>query len=337
MDRRSLIAGLAGGAGLAAVAGLGALSGCQPQRDPVDRYGRTRLRFATDWRAQAEHGGFYQAVATGAYARRDLNVEIIQGGPSVNVPQLLASGQVELGMGSNSFIPMNLTAEGAPVTVVAAFFQKDPQVLIAHPDEALQSIADLAGRPFLLADASVTAFWVWLKARYGFTDSQVRPYTFNPAPFLADPQAVQQGYLTSEPYTIETEAGFQPRVFLLADEGYPSYANMLLAPDALMRDNRSVVARFIEASVEGWQSYLGDDPSPAETLIKRANPEMTQELLTWARQQLIANEIVVSEGGRIGDMTAARWQEFFQVTSEAGVYAPDVDWRSAFTLDFLRS
>jgi NitT/TauT family transport system substrate-binding protein len=337
MDRRSLIAGLAGGAGLAAVAGLGALSACQPRRETTDVYGRIRVRFATDWRAQAEHGGFYQAVARGYYSRRDLNVEIVQGGPSVNVPQLLAAGQVELGMGSNSFIPMNLTAESAPVSVVAAFFQKDPQVLIAHPDETLTSIADLAGRPFLLADASRTAFWVWLKARYGFTDSQVRPYTFNPAPFLADPTAVQQGYLTSEPFTIAQEAGFEPRVFLLADEGYPSYANMLLAPDALIRDNRSIVARFIEASVEGWQSYLNDDPGPADTLIKRANPEMTQELLTWARDQLIANEIVVSEGGRIGDMTAARWEEFFQVTSEAGVYQRNVDWRSAFTLDFLRS
>ena len=157
MDRRSLIAGLAGGAGLAAVAGLGALTACQPRREPVDRYGRTRIRFATDWRAQAEHGGFYQAVANGYYSRRDLNVEIIQGGPSVNVPQLLAAGQVELGMGSNSFIPMNLTSENAPVSVVAAFFQKDPQVLIAHPDETLTSIADLADRPFLLADASRTA------------------------------------------------------------------------------------------------------------------------------------------------------------------------------------
>lgn len=337
MDRRSLIAGVAGAAGLMALGGLGALTACQPRRQTTDSYGRTRVRFATDWRAQAEHGGFYQAVANGFYSRRDLNVEIVQGGPSVNVPQLLASGQVELGMGSNSFIPMNLTAESAPVSVVAAFFQKDPQVLIAHPDEALQSIADLAGRPFLLADASITAFWVWLKARYGFTDSQVRPYTFNPAPFLADPEAVQQGYLTSEPYTIEQEAGFVPRVFLLADEGYPSYANMLLAPDALMRDNRAIVASFIEASIEGWQSYLNDDPAPADTLIRRANPEMSQELLNWAREQLIANEIVVSPGGRIGDMTVARWQEFFEVTSQAGVYAPDVDWRSAFTLDFVRS
>jgi NitT/TauT family transport system substrate-binding protein len=337
MNRRSLIAGLTGAAGLAAAAGVGSLVACQPRSEPTDRYGRTRVRFAIDGAAQATHGGFYQAVANGAYSRRDLTVEIIQGGSSVDVAQLLASGQVELALGSNAFIPMSLTAEGAPVSVVAAFFQKDPQVLVTHPDPALATIADLAGRPFLLSEASVARVWVWLKARYGFTDDQLRPYTSDLAAFLADPRAVQQGSLTADPYVIEAEAGIAPRVFLLADEGYPSYGNLLLAPDGLIRDNRSVVARFIEGSVEGWQAYLHDDPTPADTLIKRVNPAMTPEQLTWARQQLVTHEIVVSPGGRIGDMTAARWEAFFQVTSEAGAYDPDVDWRSAFTLDFLRS
>ena len=154
--RRALVAG---GAALLGATGLHA---CGRSEAPVDEQGRVRLRFATDWRAQAEHGGFYQALASGAYEKRGLNVQIVQGGPGVNVPQLLAAGAVELGMGSNSFIPMNLVAAGAPVKAVAAFFQKDPQVLIAHPDPELEGIADLAGRPFLLADASINAFWVWL-------------------------------------------------------------------------------------------------------------------------------------------------------------------------------
>ena len=331
MHRRALIGGLGAGAIAAS------LAACQPRRPRVDEYGRIRIRFATDWRAQAEHGRFYQALARGLYVERGLNVEIIQGGPSVNVPRLLASGSVELGMGSNSFIPMTLAAENAPVRAVAAFFQKDPQVLIAHPDPALESIADLTGRPILLADASITAFWVWLKARYGFTDAQVRPYTFNLAPFLADPQAVQQGYLTSEPYTIQQEAGFEPRVFLLADEGYPSYATMVLAPDALIRDNRDAVAAFIEASAEGWRSYLNDDPEPANRLIREANPEMSQDLLDYARTALVANDIVAGEGETIGMMTEERWREFFEVTSAAGVFPADTDWRSAFTLDFVRA
>ena len=187
MDRRTAL----GMIGATALTGTG-LAGCGPRKETAAGKANppakqtTRIRFATDWRAQAEHGGFYQALASGEFARRGLDVEIIQGGPGVNVPQLLATGAVEAGMGSNSFIQMNLAQEHAPVKAVAAFFQKDPQVLLAHPDPALKSIADLKGRPFLLADASVTAFWVWLKAKYGFTDDQVRKYNYNLAPFLAD-------------------------------------------------------------------------------------------------------------------------------------------------------
>lgn len=325
-------------AGAGALAAVAAVSACQRSEAPVDEEGRVRLRFATDWRAQAEHGGFYQALASGAYARRGLNVQIIQGGPGVNVPQLLASGAVELGMGSNSFIPLNLVAEGAPVKAVAAFFQKDPQVLIAHPDPALRSIADLRGRPFLLADASVTAFWVWLKAKYGFTDDQVRKYTFNLAPFLADERAVQQGYLTSEPYTIERTAGFTPKVFLLADEGYPSYATMVLAPDAFARDNAAALRSFIAGSAEGWRDYIQGDGKAADALIRKDNPEMTQDILDQARAKLKANGIV--DGGDaalygLGAMTAERWQAFFEVTSGAGVYPAGLDWRKAFTTQYL--
>ncbi|HYC96521.1 ABC transporter substrate-binding protein [Brevundimonas sp.] len=331
-DRRALIAGAG------ALAATTALAACGRSEAPVDDDGRVRLRFATDWRAQAEHGGFYQALASGAYGKRGLNVQIIQGGPSVNVPQLLASGAVELGMGSNSFIPMNLVAEGAPVKAVAAFFQKDPQVLIAHPDPSLNSIADLRGRPILLADASINAFWVWLKARYGFTDDQVRKYTFNLAPFLADERAVQQGYLTSEPYTIEKEAGFTPRVFLLADEGYPSYATMVLAPNAFARDNARALRSFIAASAEGWRDYIQGDGKAADALIRRDNPDMTQDVLDQARAKLKAHGIV--DGGDaalygLGAMTPERWQAFFEVTSQAGVYPTGLDWRQAFTTQYL--
>lgn len=331
-SRRALIAGAG------ALAATTALAGCGRSEAPVDEEGRVRLRFATDWRAQAEHGGFYQALASGAYARRGLNVQILQGGPGVNVPQLLASGAVELGMGSNSFIPLNLVAEGAPVKAVAAFFQKDPQVLIAHPDPALESIADLAGRPFLLATASRDAFWVWLKAKYGFTDDQVRTYNFNPAPFLADERAVQQGYLTSEPYTIEKAGGFTPRVFLLADEGYPSYATMVLAPNAFARDNAAALRSFIAASAEGWRDYIQGDGKAADALIRRDNPDMTQDVLDQARAKLKSYGIV--DGGDaalygLGAMTAERWQAFFEVTSKAGVYPASLDWREAFTTQYL--
>jgi NitT/TauT family transport system substrate-binding protein len=326
---------------LAAVALAALVCACSPgkkEEAAASADGRTVIRFATDWRAQAEQGGFYQAVATGEYAKRGLDVQIVQGGPGVNVPQLLASGAVEAGMGSNSFIVMNLAKENIPVKAVAAMMQKDPQVLIAHPDQGLEKIADLKGRPILLSDASVTAFWVWLKSKYGFTDDQVRKYTFNAAPFLADKRVVQQGYVTSEPYTIEKQAGLKPKVFLLADEGYPGYATMILVPESLIQKNPAAVRAFVEASAAGWKSYLDGDAAPGDALIRKDNPEMTQDVLDQARAKLKSYGIVESGDaltGGIGVMTDARWAEFFQVASEQGVYPKDMDYKKAYTLDFV--
>jgi NitT/TauT family transport system substrate-binding protein len=319
---------------LAALALGLAVAACSAEKSP-EAPERTRIVFATDWRAQAEQGGFYQALATGEYARRGLDVEILQGGPAVNVPQLLASGAVQMGMGSNSFIVLNLAAEKVPVKAVAAFMQKDPQVLIAHPDQGIASLADMKGRPILISDASVTAFWVWLKAKYGFTDDQVRKYTFNPAPFLADKRAIQQGYVTSEPHTIERQGGFAPAVFLLADEGYPGYAAMVLAPDGLIAADPEAVRAFVAASAAGWRSYLHGDPAPADALILKDNPEMTAELLAQARDKMRAYGIVDGGGAAIGAMTDARWEEFFRMAAQQGVYPADLDYKAAYTLDFL--
>jgi len=328
-SRRTLLA-----AGVAALA-----AACSPREKAAPAAaGRTAIRFATDWRAQAEQGGFYQALATGEYEKRGLDVSLIQGGPSVNVPQLLAAGAIEMGMGSNSFIPMKMAAEGVPVRAVAAFFQKDPQVLIAHPDAGVNTLADIKGHPVLLADASITAFWVWLKARYGFTDAQVRKYNYSLAPFLADRNVIVQGYLSSEPYTIEKEAGFKPKVFLLADDGYPGYATMALAPDSLIAANPAAVRAFVEASAAGWASYLHGDPAKADALILKDNPEMTPALLAHAREMMRQYGIVESgdaAGGHIGVMTDARWAEFFRVASGQGVFPKDLDYRKAFTLDFV--
>ncbi len=315
-----------------AIAVAALLVACSPAEKAEKPATGTVIRFATDWRAQAEHGGFYQALASGEYARRGLDVRIVQGGPGVNVPQLLASGAVELGIGSNSFIVMNLAQEKAPVKAVAAFFQKDPQVLIAHPGQGIDSLADLKGHPILLADASVTAFWVWLKAKYGFTDDQVRKYTFNSAPFLADKRAAQQGYLTSEPYTIEKEAGLKPKVFLLADEGYPGYATMVLASDAMIARDPKAIRAFVEATAKGWNDYLNGDPAAADALIRKDNPEMTQDLLDQAREKMKANGIV---GDGKGTMTDARWRTFFDMASAQDVYPKTLDYRGAYTLQFV--
>src|ERR1700685_4049260 len=216
----------------------------------------TSIRFVTDWKAQAEHGGFFQALSQGLYAQRGLEVKIIQGGPDVNVPQLLAGGAADFGIGSNAFIALNLVKENVPIRAVMAIFQKDPQVLISHPRRDLSSLEEMRGHPILISDASMTSFWPWLKARWHFSDSQIRKYTFNLAPFLVDPNAIQEGYLTSEPYTIEQKAHFKPQVFLLADNGYPGYANMVMAPQKWIATNPKAVQAFVDATREGWKNYL---------------------------------------------------------------------------------
>lgn len=312
------------------------VAACSPsEKKPAEPAGRTAMKLATDWRAEAELGGYYQALATGEYAKRGLDVTLIQGGPAVNVPQLLATGAVDIGVGSNSFIVLNLAKEKAPVKAVAAFMQKDPQVLIAHPDQGINGIADMKGRPILLSDASITAFWVWLKAKYGFTDDQVRKYNYSAAPFLADKRVVQQGYATSEPYLIEKEGKIKPAVFLLADSGYPSYASMALAPDSFIAKNPVAVQAFVEATAAGWQSYLYGDAKPGDAAILKDNPEMTQDVLDQAREKMRSYGIVGANGSGIGQMTDARWAEFFKIASDQGVYPKDMDYKQAYTLQFL--
>jgi NitT/TauT family transport system substrate-binding protein len=322
------------GAALLAVAGC---SKSHPANKAVAKSGVTAIRFATDWRPEAEQGGFYEALATGEYARRGLNVTIISGDSGSNVPELLATGAADLGIGSNSFGVLNLAAEHVPVRAVMTSFQKDPQVLMAHPGGGIASMADMKGHPILISDAAITSFWPWLKAKYGFTDAQVRKYTFDPAPFLADPRAVQEGYVTSEPYTIQKATGVGPQVFLLADQGYPGYAAMVLAPDKLIAANARAVQAFVEASAVGWKQYLEGDASPADALILKANPEMTEDVLSNARAKMRQYGLVTSgdaQSGGVGAMTDAGWKRFFDMAVALGVYPKTLDYHAAYTTAF---
>jgi NitT/TauT family transport system substrate-binding protein len=298
------------------------------------------VTFATDWKAQAEQGGFYQAKALGLYEKAGLDVTIRGGGPGVNIPQLLGAGAIDFGMGSNSFIPLNMVRAGVPAKAVMAAFQKDPQVLIAHKRADITTLADIKDKPVMIADASINAFWVWLRAKYDFSDRQIRKYTFNLAPFLVNQQAIQQGYVTSEPYTISTRGGFEPQVFLLSDFGYPSYAAMVLAQNRLIEDRPELVQAFVNASIEGWRSYIYGDPSPGNKLILAANPDMRQDIIDQAIEQIRQRGMLASpdtEKHGLGAMSTARWQSFFKTMSENGVYQTTLDWQNAFSTDFTNA
>jgi len=313
-----------------AILWLAALLG--PQVLAVDK-----LSFGTDWRAQAEHGGFYQAQAAGIYARYGLDVTIRPGGPQVNHSQLLAAGRLDFNMSPSSLLPLNFVRERIPVVAVAALFQKDPQVLIAHPGQGHDTLQALKGKPIMIGADTRVGSWLFLKSRFGYSDDQIRTYTFSVAPFLADKQAIQQGYLTSEPFVIEQQ-GLKPVVHLLADSGYSSYAAVIQTQSKTVAERPELVQRFVDASIEGWYGYLDGDPSAANTLIRKDNPEMTDALLAYGRAKLKQRGIVDSGDALtlgIGAMTDARWQDFFRTMSGQGLYPADLDFRKAYTLRFV--
>jgi len=295
-----------------------------------------QVTLGTDWQAEAEHGGYYQAVAASIYRKYGIEVTLRPGGPQVNHAQLLAAGRIDFGIVSNSFLPMNFVKEQIPMVAVVAFFQKDPTVLIAHQD-AGDGLSSLKGKPMMLSADSRVGWWLFLKARFGYSDDQIRPYNFNVAPFLANPQAVQQGYLTSEPFLIE-QAGGKPKVFLLADSGYASYGSVLETSAKLIAQNPDLVQRFVKASIEGWYGYLYGDPAPANALIKRDNPEETDDLLAYAVAKMKEYGIVDSGDAKrlgVGAMTEARWRDFFEVMAQQGLYPKDMDFKKAYTTRFV--
>ena len=323
---------------LAIVASMAALAACGPEQPPNANAQLTHIVFVTDWKAQAEHGGFYEALAEGLYKKHGLDVTIMQGGPGVNVPQLLAGGAATFGIGSNGFIPLNMVEQNVRIKAVMAVFQKDPQVLMTHPRADVKGLADMKGKPIMIADASISAFWPWLRAKYGFEDSQIRKYTFNLAPFLTDPDAIQEGYLTSEPYTVEKQAGFKPQVYLLADNGYPGYANMVLAPVDWIARRPDAVQAFVDASIEGWMDYLYGDPKPANALIERDNPDMTDDTIAQARAKMKSYGLVMGgDAARLGlgAMTDARWRTFYDTMADEGLYRDTMDYKQAFDTRFV--
>ena len=292
--------------------------------------------YMTNWYAQAEHGGFYQAVATGIYKKLGLDVTIKMGGPQVNIMQIMAAGQAECVMGSSDLQMMQVRESGVPVVTVAAMFQKDPQVLIAHED--VKSFEQMKGKTILIAQSANRGYWPWVKAKFGLTDEQTRPYTFNIQPFVADKNTVQQGYLTSEPYAIQ-KAGVKANTLMFSDYGYPAYATTISCMDKTVKERAKAVAAFVRGSAEGWKSYLAD-PAPGNALIKQANPNMTDDQLAYSVAKLKESGMVLGgDAARlgVGVMTDARLKASLDFLVSAKLLDPSkVDLAAAFPTTFVK-
>ncbi len=292
--------------------------------------------FMTNWFAEAEHGGFYQALATGQYRKAGLDVDIRMGGAQVNITQLMAAGQADCIMGASDMQVVMARENGVPLVTVAAMFQKDPDALIAHED--VHSLEEMRHHTILIAASSYQNFWPWLKARYGFTDAQARPYTFNVQPFVADRSLVQQGYVTSEPYALQ-KAGVKANAFLLSDYGYPAYSTTVVCMENTVRTRRAALAAFVRASAEGWKSYLAD-PSPGNALIKKDNPAMTDDQLDFSVRRIRETGLVTSgDAARlgIGIITDVRIKASYDFLVSAHLVDPArVDLARTYTTEFVR-
>jgi NitT/TauT family transport system substrate-binding protein len=310
------------------------MSVAQPAHaQPLDK-----VTFGTNWVAQAEHGGYYQALADGTYKKYGLDVTILPGGPNANNRILLPVGKIDFYMSANLLQAFDAVAQNIPTVAVAASFQKDPQVLMAHPGQGIDKFEDLKKLTILVSKEGMAGYYQWLKKDYGFTDAQVRPYTFNPQPFLADKKMAMQGYVTSEPYAVETQGKFKPVIFLLADQGFSTYSTLIETRRDLVEKKPDLVQRFVDASAIGWANYIYGDNKAANELIKKHNPEMTDALLAYSVDKMKQYGIVDSGDSLklgIGAMTDARIKDFFDKMVRSGVLKPDLDYKRAYTLQFV--
>jgi NitT/TauT family transport system substrate-binding protein len=303
-----------------------------------DKVALDKVTFGTNWVAEAEHGGFYQALADGTYRKYGLDVTIVPGGPNANNRILLPVGKIDFYLSGNTLQGFDAVEQSVPTVDVAALFQKDPQVLIAHPDQGIDKLQDLKSLTIFVSPDGMATFYQWLKADFGFRDEQTKPYTFNPQPFLANKKSAMQGYVTSEPFAIEHEAHFTPKVFLLADEGFNSYSTLIETRRELVEKKPDMVQRFVDASIIGWYNYIYHDNSAANAIIKRQNPEMTDALLAYSVAEMKRYGIVDSGDAAmlgIGAMTDARMKDFFDKMVRAGVAKPGLDYRKSYTLQFI--
>ena len=305
---------------------------------PASAQALDKVSFGTNWVAEGEHGGFYQALADGTYRKYGLDVTIVPGGPSVNNQILLPVGKIDFYLSANSLQGFDAAAQNVPVVNVAAIFQKDPLILVAHPNQGIENLQDLKKLTLFVGQDGMATYFQWLKTDYGFSDSGVRPYTFNSQPFIVNPKSAMQGYVTSEPYAIEKAAKFTPKVFLLADQGWSAYSTLIETRRDLVDKKPNLVQRFVDASIVGWYNYIYHDNSAANAMIKKQNPEMTDDLLAYSVAKMKEYGIVDSGDALtlgVGAMTDARMKNFFDEMVRSGVTKAGLDYRKSYTLQFV--
>ena len=290
-----------------------------------------KFSYLTSWFAQAEHGGFYQAKATGLYEQAGLDVDVKMGGPQIVGMQLLLAGEVDAIMGYD-FQVLQAVEKGLPAVTIGTSFQYDLQGMMTHAD--VKSLADLKGKTILVASPGRTSWWPWLKAKYGYTDDQTRPYTFNLQPFFADTNTVQQAYPSSEPFQAQ-QKGLSVNFFLFANDGYPPYGTTIVTTRKVLETRPDVLRRFVKASMEGWRDYI-KNPGPGNALIKADNGKMSDEQIAFGIEKMKELKVLDAGGVPIGMMTDEHWKKTYAYLVSAGLLKPETDWRQAYTMELVK-
>ncbi len=298
------------------------------------------VSFATNWKAQAAHGGFSQALADGTYKKYGLDVKIIQGGPQVNNRPLLPAGRIDFLMTGNLLHSFDNVKNKVPVVAVAAMFQKDPQALMAHPGQGYENFAALKAAPvaYIAKDGQFT-WWQWLKVTHGFRDESLKPYNYNLGPFLSNAKSIQQGYSVAEPIYIKEQGKFDPVVHLLADHGFSTYSTLIETRADTVKNKPELVQKFVDASILGWVNFMYGDRKVATALMVKDNPELSaaevEASVVLMKQQGIVDSGEARSLG-IGAMKAERIQDFYAQMVKAGLYKPsDVDLTQVATSQFV--
>ncbi len=315
------------------LAGCGRPASSQPAKagtaaTPVLR----RVVFQTDWFPQAEHGGYYQALAKGYYREAGLAVEIRPGGNAAGIKLPVAKGDAYFGMNRSDDI-MVAASRGMPLVIVAATFQHDPQAILVHADSPVKTFKDLQGRT-VIAPPSMT--WIpFIQKKYGITFA-LRPANYALGGFLADPEAIQQCLVTNEPFFAQ-QHGVAVRTLALADSGFDVYHTVFCRRE-LARMEPRVVGAFVAASIRGWRDYLTGDPAPAHALILKRNSQMTPEQLAFSRSEMILRSLVSGDplrGEDIGQLSLTRLSEQIDVLLDLKLLDAPIGVNAVATREFL--
>lgn len=294
--------------------------------------GLQRVTFQTDWYAQAEHGGHYQALAQGYYQAEGIEVEIRVGGPGTNPIQLIAAGQVDLAMGRSDDV-MVFHEQGVPLLIVGALMQKDPQGLLLHDENPVRDFKDLDGRSVM---ALPGANWVnFLKARYKI-DFGIVPLNYGLASFMADKNFIQQCFVTNEPYYVRKN-GANPRTMLLASSGYSPY-RVIYTTKEFARKNPEAVRAFLRASFKGWEEFINGDSTPGKALIAQRNEKMTDDFMNFGIQEMRRLRLLhgdIDAGERLGLITYKRLREQIDLFLELGMLKRTQEVSDIASFDYL--